>query len=493
MIAPVRETSTGKENTREIFQEHTWSGSRIDVVDIPEIASLNFISESVLAAPFIAEKVVQAKKSGYDGVLVSCFLEPGVQVAKELVSIPVLGPMHAALCLANLLGRRIGLVGIGPRDAVPGHSVTPLIRSAGLDMHVVSVRQIPFENYHMSSAGKSEFQVTQDAMTHEVRESIRLNQTDVIVLCCTGLSGFASELMGQVNIPVIDSAIAGLKMCEAMIDMKSGSKAQQSDPGLSKNPLARTRLRLIFPTENHSRDIPHDVLRKIPSEDADVDVCCAQEGEVKSTVQGARIARAILNLILQSEKDGFDAAVVGTFDSSIISAGRELVKIPVVGLLETSMLLASAFYHKTGLLSDMTGSEVALHDSLRWWNLSSIPHVIESIELPQRLLSRNPKKLKQRFMKRIQKLRDSGVDVVLPCSLQISSILETWKDEVNISVMNPVKISLRIAEILCSMGLSHSKLAYPTPVIPGFTLERLRRTGQLSDLELLPYREHRVP
>ena len=178
--------------------------------------------------------------------------------------------------------------------------------------------------------------------------------------------------------------------------------------------------------------------------------------------------------------------VVSSLDAGSIFAGRELVKIPVVGLLETAMSFASIFYRKVGLLSDLTLPELTIESSLREWNLSSVPTTVESIELPQHLPTRNPMKLKRKILKAVQTLQNSGVDVILPCSLRVSSILETLRREISTDILNPIEISLKIAEILSSMGLSHTKLAYPTPVIPTFTLERLRKSDQLSDLRLLP-------
>jgi allantoin racemase len=489
VIAPVRETSVGKENTRKIFQKYAWSGTKIDVVDIPEIASLNFVSESVLASPLVLAKVVEAEKRGYDGVVISCFLEPGVQIAQESVSIPVLGPMRAAFSLANLLGRRIGLVGIGPRDALPGYSVRPLIKAAGLDTQVVSMRQIPFDSYHMSSAGKSEFQVTQNAVTHEIRESMNVGQTDIVVLCCTGLSGFIEEFRNQAGIPVIDGAIAALKMCETMIDMKFNSTTQLSGADLSRKRSAskKTPLRLIFSSEKESRIISHDRLVQFPSEDTEVDVCWPQRGTARGRTKDAPTSEDVLDLIRQSERDGFRAVVVGTFDPQIVVAGRELAKIPVIGLLETSMSFASAFYNKVGLLSDATLSEQTIEASLREWSLTSVPSIVRPIGINQQLRLGDSIRLKHRILGVVQELQESGVDVLVPCSLQVCAILEAWKREIKMRVLNPLEISLRTAEMLCSIGLSHSKLAYPTPVIPRYTFERLRRAGQLSDLRLLLY------
>jgi allantoin racemase len=58
----------------------------------------------------VIENIVQAEKDGYDAVAISCFLDPGLEEARTLVSIPVVSSCETALLMSSLVGRTVGLV-----------------------------------------------------------------------------------------------------------------------------------------------------------------------------------------------------------------------------------------------------------------------------------------------------------------------------------------------------------------------------------------------
>ena len=53
--------------------------------------------------------VVDAEKDGFDAVVIACCSDPGLQDAKDLVSIPVTAPMEAAVYTAAPIGR-LGII-----------------------------------------------------------------------------------------------------------------------------------------------------------------------------------------------------------------------------------------------------------------------------------------------------------------------------------------------------------------------------------------------
>ncbi len=92
--------------------------------------------------------VVEAEKDGFDAVVIACCDDPGLLDAKELVSIPVTGPMEAAVHTAAPLGR---LAVIAPRiesgenENLPANSnwVRRRIHQYGMDHNFAGVRHAP--------------------------------------------------------------------------------------------------------------------------------------------------------------------------------------------------------------------------------------------------------------------------------------------------------------------------------------------------------------
>ena len=58
-------------------------------------ASIRSVADAMAAAPFVVRTVRDAEREGFDAVIVDCTDDPGVAMARELVSIPVVGPGEA--------------------------------------------------------------------------------------------------------------------------------------------------------------------------------------------------------------------------------------------------------------------------------------------------------------------------------------------------------------------------------------------------------------
>jgi len=60
-----------------------------------------------MAAPLVVKKAEWAEANGYEAVVVSCIMDPGVKAAKEAVDIPVVGPKEACINIATILGKNL--------------------------------------------------------------------------------------------------------------------------------------------------------------------------------------------------------------------------------------------------------------------------------------------------------------------------------------------------------------------------------------------------
>jgi len=58
----------------------------------------------------MVEGIIQAEKAGYDGAVIGCFGDPGLDVLEAIVNIPVTGPAKAALIMGQAVGRKMGFV-----------------------------------------------------------------------------------------------------------------------------------------------------------------------------------------------------------------------------------------------------------------------------------------------------------------------------------------------------------------------------------------------
>ncbi|HEY6492713.1 MAG TPA: aspartate/glutamate racemase family protein [Trebonia sp.] len=61
----------------------------------------------------VVQNIIGAERAGYDAVIISCFLDPGLREARSAVDIPVVSALESALLAAPVVAGSVGLVGLG--------------------------------------------------------------------------------------------------------------------------------------------------------------------------------------------------------------------------------------------------------------------------------------------------------------------------------------------------------------------------------------------
>jgi len=175
---------------------------------------------------------------------------------------------------------------------------------------------------------------------------------------------------------------------------------------------------------------------------------------------------ATLDLIRDCERDGFDAAIIGCFGDPGLEAARELVRMPVIGPAESSMLLAASLGHKFSVLtiydSLIAGQEHLAHKagvaaklaSVRASNIAVLDLMQDRALTLDRLITVSRECVKQ----------DRADAVLLGCmTMSFLDVAETVSAEVGVPIINAGKAALKQAETLVSLGLTHSLTAFAPP------------------------------
>ena len=178
-------------------------------------ASIESFYDEVLAGPTIVSEVQQAAADGADGVFITCFGDPAVPAARELVDIPVVGGFEPAVSTAINLGERFSVVTV-LENVVP--MISGLATRMGIADRLASVEVIdtPVLELHDGDALLgSLFEASCRALS---------GGADVLVLGCTGMLGVAAALQSrlestQARVPVVDPTGAALGMLLTMHSM----------------------------------------------------------------------------------------------------------------------------------------------------------------------------------------------------------------------------------------------------------------------------------
>jgi len=187
---------------------------------------------------------------------------------------------------------------------------------------------------------------------------------------------------------------------------------------------------------------------------------------IESAYEEAMCVPATIELIMQCEREGFDAAIIGCFGDPGLEAARELATIPIVGPCESSLLLAAGLGHKFSVLtvfdSMAAGQELLAYKAGVLAKLASV----RATGIPVLDLMKDTEFTKRRLIEVAEVcVKQDRADAFLFGCMTMSFL--DLADEISAAVgapaVNAGKAALKHAEMLVSMRLSHSKTAYPMP------------------------------
>lgn len=150
----------------------------------------------------------------YDGIVVNCFLDPGVEELRSEVGTVVLGPGETSLTLARLYGRPVYIVTVGAtRETLD--LVWSRVKKLGFGNVVVDVVGIPAGVLDIDKDKERTVSLLVDA----VREVASRDRRAVVVLGCTGLGGLAEDVEKATRIPVIDPVKAVALLLTILLEL----------------------------------------------------------------------------------------------------------------------------------------------------------------------------------------------------------------------------------------------------------------------------------
>lgn len=171
----------------------------VDVVSLPKGPKS---VETVEAYNEVTPKVVEVGRnlfSKYYGLIVNCFLDPGVDELRHETRGIVLGAGEASLTLAKLYGRPVYIITPGSeKDAI--NLMWSNVKKLNFEKFVVDIIGIPMRVVDIDVDKEKTIQL----LLKTVSSIVSRENKAIIVLGCTGFGGMAEELENSVKVPVID-------------------------------------------------------------------------------------------------------------------------------------------------------------------------------------------------------------------------------------------------------------------------------------------------
>lgn len=220
----------GGEERRRYLQDAASPGVIVERLEgfTPTVARPEVIEslyDEALLAPWNVEMAVEAERRGYDAVITGCAGDPGVEAAREMVRIPVIGPGQAALHTAAMLGYTFSV--LSPLDSTVGPT-RALVRHHGLEGRCASVRSVNCSVMMLRDGGPETFRAVLDVARHCVDE----DEANSLVLACASLSHvFGDRLAAALPVPVVNALRVSVRMAELLVGSRlSHSKVAYPTP-----------------------------------------------------------------------------------------------------------------------------------------------------------------------------------------------------------------------------------------------------------------------
>lgn len=161
--------------------------------------------DAIEVQPALLGQIQRAEDAGVDGVVINCFMDPGLEPAREQSGIPVVGPAQSAMTLAITLGERFSVI-------LPAASGIPIVRRqarvyTGID-RLASVRSVEIPVAELADPDR-----LVDGLVTAGRQAIDDDGAEVLILGCTGMSYVtdrARERLAGTGVPVLDPTLSAV-------------------------------------------------------------------------------------------------------------------------------------------------------------------------------------------------------------------------------------------------------------------------------------------
>ena len=181
---------------------------------------------------------------------------------------------------------------------------------------------------------------------------------------------------------------------------------------------------------------------------------------------------SILETLVQ-EEGNYDAFVIACFSAHpAVTAGKEAITKPVVGIFEAACLLSCLIGSKFAIVTTSARWEPLLEDGVRQMGLiSRCAGVLSSGLSVLDLERKSPEEVERMLLSAGRKaVEERGAEVICLGCAGMAGLSEQLGRQLHLPVIDPVSAAVKLAESLIYQQLSTSKIGAYRPVDPRETV-----------------------
>jgi allantoin racemase len=201
--------------------------------DCPE--NIDYYYNKHITELVVFEEVMRAEQAGFDAVIVGCCYDPGVRVARELVDIPVIGPLEATMMMVPYYAHDYVVV-------TDHHKAVPYLRDMVMLYGGVHCRDVTCINWWVTDMIRDTEGVARDAMA-KCRNVMEDKGAEAVILGCTIIAASMEKWLIDTKAPrehtILNTNTFSLKMAESLADLKKQGLYNINRGGYYQKPQQR--------------------------------------------------------------------------------------------------------------------------------------------------------------------------------------------------------------------------------------------------------------
>ncbi|WP_210204378.1 aspartate/glutamate racemase family protein [Devosia submarina] len=195
-------------------------------------ASIEGYYDEAFALPGLLKEIGQAERNGAAAALIACFDDTGLDAARAMVRMPVIGICEAAMATAAFIAKRFTVVTTMERSRVPIEELAQRYGMAGRAR--IRAANIPVLSLEDPNSGARE------RLRNEIARAIAEDNAEAIVLGCAGMADLTHTLSAEFDLPVIDGVGAAVKQAEALVALRLSTSKRGAYATPTAKPYAGT-------------------------------------------------------------------------------------------------------------------------------------------------------------------------------------------------------------------------------------------------------------
>ncbi|MDH6267368.1 allantoin racemase [Rhizobium sp. SG_E_25_P2] len=180
--------------------------------------------DEAFAVPGLLLELAKGEKAGADAAIIACFDDTGLDAARALASIPIIGICEAALASTAFIAQRFTIVTTMERSRLPLEGLVHRYGMAGrCKVRAADIPVLSLEDPQSNA---------RDRLRNEIATALRDDKAEAIVLGCAGMADLVEQLRHEFGVPIIDGVAAAVKQAEALValGLKTAKRGAYATP-----------------------------------------------------------------------------------------------------------------------------------------------------------------------------------------------------------------------------------------------------------------------